>query len=66
MTKLKFREGFDWGRVAWGRPDSPLRPLCCYCHAALPPAPLMMWRDNGSSIAFCDDCVEQWVTSETK
>jgi len=63
VTKLKFRDGFDWRRVAWGRPDSPVRPLCSYCHGELPEVPLMLWRDDGSAMQLCDDCVDQWVTS---
>jgi hypothetical protein len=63
-ARLAFRAGFDWRKVAWGRPDSPPRPLCCYCHGPLPEVPLMLWREDGSGISFCDGCVEQWVTSE--
>jgi hypothetical protein len=33
MTQLRFCTGFDWGRVAWGRPDSSVRPFCAYCSA---------------------------------
>jgi hypothetical protein len=62
-VKLKFRDGFDWRRVAWGRPDSPVRPLCSYCHGELPEVPLMLWHDDGSAMQLCDDCVDQWVTS---
>ena len=54
--KLRVREGFNWRRVAWGKPDSPVRSLCCYCHGALPKVPLMLWREDGSAIAFCDAC----------
>jgi hypothetical protein len=62
MTKLKAKPGFDWGRVAWGRPDSPVRPLCAYCHAAIDEeaVPLMMWKPDGSMAQFCDDCIETW------
>jgi hypothetical protein len=60
--QLKFRDGFDWSRLAWGRPDSPPRDLCSYCHGALPEVPLMMWAKDGAAIQLCDSCVEQWVT----
>jgi hypothetical protein len=63
-AKLRFRDGFDWKRVAWGRPDSPVRDLCAYCHGKLPEVPLMLWNDEGYCISFCDDCVEKWIGSE--
>lgn len=63
-TRLQFKPGFDWRRVAWGKPDSPRRDLCAYCHGALPEVPLMLWKQDGSAVAFCDRCVEQWVTTE--
>jgi hypothetical protein len=64
--KLIFREGFEHHRLAWGRPDSPVRELCAYCHAKLPEAPLMMWNNDGYCISLCDDCLERWVTTESK
>jgi hypothetical protein len=63
MIRLKFRDGFDHGRLAWGRPDSPQRPLCSYCHGALPECPLMMWRKDGSAVQFCESCSEKWITA---
>ena len=53
-------KGFSWNRVAWGRPDSPLRPLCAHCAAHLDEdsAPLMLWREDGSAARFCDPCAE--------
>jgi hypothetical protein len=57
MTRgLRFKPGFDQKRLTWGKPDSPPRPLCSCCHGALPEVPLMMWRNDGSAISFCDDC----------
>lgn len=64
---LAFRPGFfDWKRVAWGRPDSPPRPMCSYCHAGIgdDDVPLMLWREDGSAASFCDACVEAWIISE--
>lgn len=58
-AQLKFRASFDWRRVAWGRPDSPQRALCSYCAGALPECPLMLWREDGSAMQLCDDCVEK-------
>lgn len=57
---LQPRPGFDWRRVAWGRPDSPVRPLCAYCHGALPEVPLIMTKRDGLTAMFCDDCTERW------
>jgi hypothetical protein len=64
--RLKFRDGFDWRRVAWGRPDSPPRPFCGYCHAHISDddVPLMLWKPDGSGVQLCDECVEKWITSE--
>jgi hypothetical protein len=61
--KLTFRDGFNWKLVAWGRPDAPVRPLCGYCHAMLPEAPLILTKSDGSLVQFCDDCVEKWIVS---
>lgn len=59
---LRPRPGFKWELVAWGGPNSPVRPLCSYCHAGIPDdcVPLMMWKDDGSMAQFCDACVEKW------
>jgi hypothetical protein len=58
---LRFREGFDWRRVTWGRPDSVPTALCSYCHGALPEVPFMLWNEQGGCVQFCDECVERWV-----
>lgn len=63
MVKLTFRDGFDWRRVTWGRPDSVRTAVCSYCHGALPEVPLMLWRNDGSCMQLCDTCVEQWITN---
>lgn len=46
-------------RIAWGRPDSPQRPLCGLCHGALPDVPLILMRDAGEVASFCDACVDE-------
>jgi hypothetical protein len=38
--------------------------ICSYCHGALPEVPLMLWREDGSAMQLCDECVETWITSE--
>jgi len=67
-TKLVTRPGFDWSLVAWGRPDSPRSALCSYCRAGIGEydVPLMLWKNDGHAAQFCDECVEQWFTSEAK
>ena len=62
-AQLRFREGFDRGRVAWGRPDSPVRLFCAYCAAFLEEdsVPLMLWRVDASAARFCDACAEAWI-----
>jgi hypothetical protein len=56
------KPGFDWGRVAWGRPDSPVRPFCAYCHGQLgeDDVPLAVWQDDGSMARFCERCMATW------
>lgn len=49
------------GRLSWGRPDSPQRPLCGLCHGPLPAVPLIMWKDDGSALSLCDVCVEEAI-----
>jgi hypothetical protein len=61
--QLKFRDGF-WQRVTWSRPDFPPPAICSRCFGPLPEMPLALWRDDGSAVAFCDTCIEQWITSE--
>ncbi len=63
-ARLNFRDGFDWRKVTWSRKDSTLPAVCSYCSGALPDVPLMLFREDGACISFCDGCVEQWVTSE--
>jgi hypothetical protein len=59
---IRARPGFDWGRVAWGAPDSPRRELCSYCHGKIDDdeVPLMVWKPNGAMAQFCDRCIEKW------
>jgi hypothetical protein len=46
--------------LAWGRPDSPRRPLCAICHGALPEVPVMMFTEDGWAANFCDKCFKRW------
>ena len=62
--RMGFRDGFNWRRVVWSRPDSTVPAVCSYCSGALPEVPLMAWRDDGCVLSFCDPCVERWITSE--
>lgn len=59
MTRLTFRPGTP--PIAWGKPNSPRRPLCAICHGPLPEVPLMMWKSDGSGVSFCDHCTETWI-----
>jgi len=57
------KPGFDWRRVAWGAPKSPMRDLCAYCHGKLgddADPTLMLFKEDGSRAEFCDRCVERW------
>lgn len=60
---LRFRDGFNWKLVTWSRPDSPEPVICSYCSGALEGVPLMLFRQDGACIAFCDGCTEAWITS---
>jgi hypothetical protein len=65
--RMLFRPGFDPNKVAWGRPDSPPRPFCCYCSDHIPEraVPLTVWHSDGSTARFCNRCVERsfYITS---
>lgn len=54
--------GFDWARVAWGKPDEPRAENCSYCGAAIGEdvVPLMMWSEDGYAAQFCDGCMREW------
>lgn len=60
MSYLRLKPGIE-KRVCWGKPDSPMRSLCCLCHGALPEVPLMLSKGDGSLVSFCDECAEQVV-----
>jgi hypothetical protein len=57
-TSLKPKVALDWGKLTWGRPDSPPSVLCSYCSAVIPEdsVPLILWNDEGWSVRFCDKC----------
>ena len=59
--------GFDWKRITWGRPDSPVSALCSYCSAAIgdDDVPLRMWNKEGFAAQFCDACQRRWFGMET-
>lgn len=62
------KHGFDWSKVTWSAPDGHPPVTCCYCGARLPVdeegyetgVPLMLFRDNGACIKFCDQCMVEW------
>lgn len=60
VRKLKPRDGFDWDRVTWGRPDSVPTAICSYCSGGLPAVPLILMRDDGHAARFCDRCARKW------
>ena len=59
---LKPKDGFDWKKVTWGRPDSVPTVLCSYCSAALPEnsAPLILSNAEGWTARFCEECQRRW------
>jgi len=64
MTTIKPKPGFDWSRVAWGRPESPRSLLCSYCFAGISDdedfVPLILTTENGFVCQFCDKCMREW------
>lgn len=64
---LEPKEGFDWDRLTWGRPDSFVSVLCSYCSASIgdDDLPLRLWRADGSAVQFCDDCQRRWWGMES-
>ena len=58
MTTLAPKPRFDWGRVAWGKPDSVRSAVCSYCFAAIGErdVPLILWTDDGHAAQFCRAC----------
>jgi hypothetical protein len=62
VPTLEPKAGFDWGRVTWGRPDSPPTVLCSYCSASIPDddVPLILWTDKGYAAHFCKQCRKTW------
>lgn len=62
MARLMTTNGFEWRLVAWGKPDSPRRPLCSYCAGKIgeDDIPLMMFKTDGSLAQFCDKCIQTY------
>jgi hypothetical protein len=62
LSELKPKEGFDWSRITWGRPDSPPSVLCSYCSASIgeDDVPLIMSSREGWTARFCDACQKRW------
>jgi hypothetical protein len=72
--QLQPKDGFDWKKVTWGRPDSPRSALCSYCSAVIPEesAPLIMWSSDSHlpgmpggypaymTAQFCLACQKTW------
>lgn len=56
--QLEPKLGFQWSKVTWGRPDSPVSALCSYCSAVIPEdaIPLRVWKGDGHAAQFCDSC----------
>jgi hypothetical protein len=67
MNPFEPKPGFDWGRLTWGRPDSPPSALCSCCSAVIPESsvPLIVWAPSGAAARFCDACMQTWWGFET-
>jgi len=62
MSALEPRDGFNWSRVIWSRPDASPSVLCSYCSAVLPEhaVPLILFKAAGDTAQFCRDCQVRW------
>jgi len=62
MMQLQPKDGFDWNKVTWGRPDSVRSCLCSYCSAVIPEGamPLIMWTNDSHAAQFCLACQKAW------
>lgn len=62
MMELTPRNGFDWNRVVWGKPDSVVSAVCSYCFTAIgeDDIPLRCWKKDGHAAQFCDDCQRKY------
>lgn len=61
-AQIKPREGFDWDRVTWGKPDDLVSDACSYCGADIPEeaVPLILSTDDGHAARFCEGCMRKW------
>jgi hypothetical protein len=57
---LKPRQGFDWNRLTWGRPDSPPSVLCSNCSASIGEneVPLILSNSAGWTVRLCERCMQ--------
>lgn len=66
--RLEPLPGFDWNRVAWGKPDSPRSAVCSYCFTSIgedDEVPLILWTDDGHVAQFCAGCQREWWGMES-
>ena len=67
-TSLKPKVALNWGKLTWGRPDSPPSVLCSYCSAVIPEdsVPLILSNPEGWTVRFCEKCMKDvWGFSDT-
>lgn len=63
---LQPKEGFDWRKVQWGKPDEPRTQTCSYCGRPFPEdetanfIPLIIWKQDGHAAEFCEECQREW------
>lgn len=64
MATLTAKDGFDFGRLVWSRPDGPMPELCSYCFAPAvateDEVPLIIWKEDGHTAIFCRVCQAEW------
>lgn len=67
MAGIGVKPGFEWGRVVWGKPESPRSKLCslCFCAIGDSDVPLILTTEKGFVAQFCDDCVVRWWTRKS-
>lgn len=54
--------GFDPTKLVWAAGDEPVSQKCSYCAEPIgeDACPLIMWRENGACVRFCDPCMQRY------
>lgn len=64
---MRPKPGFNPAMLTWEGPNEPPGETCSYCGDAIPEdaVPLVMFREDGWTVRFCDHCQATWFGIET-